>query len=503
MEAMEENVLLSVKGMNKSFTSTKAIVDVTMDVHYGEIRGLIGENGSGKSTLASMITGSLKPDSGEMFYEGKPYAPSSMIDSKNQGISILVQEMGTINGISVADNIFMGKEDSFSKVGNVKHGKIINESKRVLADIGEGRIDPAESIDNLSFEERKIIEVAMAMHNNPKLLIVDETTTALSQKGREKVYSIMRRMKEEGKAVLFISHDLGELEEVCDKVTILRDGHYIDTLSEGDITADKMRQLMIGRELSGHYYREDTKASYSDEVVLRVENVSWENELYDISFDLHKGEILGVGGLTDCGMHPLCKIIFGAIKPDKGEVTVVGKNEKIKNPPDAVRENIAYMPKDRDQESILLGTSIKDNIVLMALNQLKNGPFISRKSEKKLAQKYADRLKIKMQGIEQLVKDLSGGNKQKVVVAKWLANDSEILIMDCPTRGIDVGVKAAIYDLMNELKNEGKSIIMVSEEMPELIGMSDRIVILKNGRQTAELMRDENLNEQSLIQHMI
>ena len=500
---MGNDVILRVEGMNKSFTSTKAIVDVTMEVKYGEICGLIGENGSGKSTLASMITGSLKPDSGTMYFEGQPYAPSSMIESKSHGISILVQEMGTINGLSVAENIFLGKEGIFSKVGNVSKARLIKESRKVLAEIGVDYINPTAMIDTVSFEERKIIEVAMAMYSNPKLLIVDETTTALSQKGREKVYEIMQDMKKQGNSIIFISHDLEELERICDTVTILRDGHYIDTLAKEDITAENMRNLMIGRELSGHYYREDTEGTWDDEVVLKVENVTLGRTITDVSFDLHKGEILGLGGLTECGMHELCKVIFGAYKPDKGQVVATKNNRVIKHPWDAIKEKIAYLPKDRDQESIFLGTSIKDNIVMMSLDDLQKGGFISRRSEKKLAQKYADKLAVKMQGIEQLVKDLSGGNKQKVVVAKWLANESEILIMDCPTRGIDVGVKAAIYSLMEELKKEGKAIIMVSEEMPELIGMSDRIIILKDGHMTAELVRGPEVDERAIIGHMI
>ena len=503
LETTGNDVILRLEGMNKSFTSTRAIVDVTMDIMRGEIRGLIGENGSGKSTLASLITGSNKPDSGKMYLEGKEYAPTSMIDSKHHGVSILVQEMGTINGLSVAENIFLGKEDYFSKIGHVNQSKMIKDSKRILTEIGAPDIDPADSVDLVSFEDRKLIEVASAMYSKPNILIVDETTTALSQRGRDRVYAIIRNMKAAGKTIIFISHDLSELELLCDNVTVLRDGHYIDTLKKEDITKDNMRQLMIGRDLSGHYYRDDSKEYFADEVVLSVSDVSLDTTLKDVSFNLHRGEILGIGGLTESGMHELCKVMFGAITPDKGCVTVGKEKTPIKSPPDAIRKKIAYMPKDRDQESIFLGTSIKDNIVMMSLDQLKKGPIITRNSENKLAQKHADYLNVKMQGINQLVKDLSGGNKQKIVIAKWLANNSDIFIMDCPTRGIDVGVKAAIYNLMEKLKAEGKSIIMVSEELPELIGMSDRILILRDGVLSAEFHRGKALSEKNIIKEMI
>ncbi len=498
-----EDVLLKLEGMNKSFTSTRAIVDVSLEVRRGEVRGLIGENGSGKSTLASMVTGSLKPDGGQMFFEGQPYAPSNMIDSKAKGISILVQEMGTINGLTVAENIFIGKEGIFSRIKNVNRKKLSEESRRMLNIIGAEHIDPTAPVETLSFEDRKMVEVATALYNDPKLLIVDETTTALSQKGRARIYAIIEEMKKNGKSILFISHDLAELVQVCDTVTVLRDGHYIDTLQKENISIENMRRLMIGRELSEHYYRTDYSSSVDDEVVLTATDICVGDTLRDVSLELHKGEILGLGGLTECGMHELCKVLFGAIKPDKGEVRVAQGGKNINSPSIAISNRIAYLPKDRDQESIFLGASIKDNIVLSSLNNLKKGIYISKGSEKKLAKAQADRLAIKMQNINQQAKELSGGNKQKVVVAKWLANDSEILIMDCPTRGIDVGVKAAIYQLMEHLKEKGKSIIMVSEEMPELLGMSDRILVLKDGKITAEFMRSEALDEHAIIKHMI
>jgi len=503
VKQMENDVIIRVEGMNKSFTSTKAVVDVSLEVKKGEIYGLIGENGSGKSTLVSMISGSLKPDSGAMVFMGKPYNPASLIEARGMGVCILVQEQGTIDGITVADNIFLGRENIFSKLGNVNRRKMKQEARRVLDELGAENIDPAAGIESFSFEDRKLVEVATAMYMNPKLLIIDETSTALSQRGRELIYTIMKKMKENGNSVIFISHDLSELELVCDTVSILRDGHLVDTLDGDGIYADNMKRLMIGRELSGHYYRADHEESFEEEIALTVSDVSYENILHDISLEIHSGEILGIGGLTECGMHELCKIMFGAIKPTKGQVVVNKTGKVIDSPPTAIKEGVAYIPKDRDQESAFQNSSIMDNIVVASLDIIRNGQYISKRKAADLARAQADNMNVKMKSISQMTKELSGGNKQKVVLAKWLANNSRILIMDCPTRGIDVGVKAAIYQLMTQLKKQGKAMIMVSEELPELIGMSDRIVILKNGRMNGQFSRSEELSEHMLIQKMI
>ncbi len=497
------DVVLKIERLNKSFTATKAVVDFDLEIFKGEIRGIVGENGSGKSTLAYMIAGSLKPDNGNMLLHGKKYAPSSMLEARKKGISILVQEMGTINHLSVMDNIFLGKEDNFSRFGMISRKRMIQEAGKVLGEIEAADIDPKQSVDDLSFEDRKLLEVATAMYDKPDILILDETTTALSQKGREIIYRIIDKMKRDGKTVIFISHDLKELQNVCDNITVLRDGCLVRTLSKDAITIDGMRSLMIGRDLSSHYYREDLSCTCGEAVVLQVQGVSFGSIVKDVSFQLHKGEILGIGGLTECGMHELCKIIFGLIKPDTGKVTVLPSGNAITKASDSVRNRIAFIPKNREQEAMMPSASIKDNIVLMSYDKLKTGPFISPAKEIRFAKKQADLLQIKMVSIDQFCLFLSGGNKQKVVLSKWMANDSEILIMDCPTRGIDVGVKAAIYRLMEELKNSGKSILMVSEELPELLGMSDRIIILKDGMVSAIFQRGVDWNEEKVIRAMI
>lgn len=495
-------VLLKASGMKKTFGATKAVNDVSITIKRGEIRGLIGENGSGKSTLSSMVTGALKPDAGTMEFMGRPYAPKSLKDSMELGVGIVVQETGVINELSVAENIFMGREDIFAKYGFVNMEKLIKAAREALDYIEADWIEPNEKVLKYSFEDKKLIEIAAALYQKPELLIIDETTTALSHQGRAKIYSIMKELRDSGKAILFISHDLDELMNHCDVVDVLRDGKYIGSLKKDEITQANMRQMMIGRELDGHFYREDEKASYTDKIVLEAKNISW-GILKDINLELHEGEILGIGGLSDCGMHELCKILFGEIRPDSGQVIITESKKIIKNPSDAINEKVAYIPKDRDSESILLCTSIKDNISLASLDKLKNGMYISKKAEDELAEKIASFFEIKMQSSKQWVRELSGGNKQKVAFGKWIANDSRIFIMDCPTRGIDVGVKKSIYKLMETLKEKKASIIMVSEEMSELIGMSDRCIILKDGKISGEFNREEGMTEAKMIHAII
>lgn len=501
-----EEVVLKAEHMFKEFGATKAVTDVTLEVRAGCVLGLVGENGSGKSTMSSMIAGVYPPTKGTMTYLGKEYHPKSVLDARKAGIQYLTQEQGTIDGMTVAENMFLGEEDQFSKVGNVSIRKLNQFARKILNENGLDYVNPKSPIEAYSFEDRKMIETARSLSQQPKILIIDETTTALSQKGRERIYQIIEEQKAKGTAIIIISHDLDEVQKLCDQVLIMRDGVYIDTLSGEDINPHNMRQKMIGRELDGTYYRADTTCSYQDEVVLAVQDLSVEGIFEHISFDLHKGEILGIGGLSECGMHELLKTVFGAIKPTSGSVVlnegIKGKTP-LKNTSVSVRNKVAYIPKDRDKESLFQATSIKENIVASCLDKLKKGIYIGPRSEKKMAQQEAQRMEVKMQNVEQMVKDLSGGNKQKVVIAKWLANDSRVFIMDCPTRGIDVGVKAKIYKLMGDLKEQGIGILMVSEEMMELIGMADRIITMKDGRQNHEFIRSADLSEADIIAAII
>lgn len=498
---MKNDYLFKGEDICKSFGSTQALKNVTITISRGEIHGLIGENGSGKSTFSSICAGIQKADSGKLYLDGKEYIPSGTVDAMDKGVSMVVQEQGTVGKISASANIFFGKEAMFVKGGVLNVRKMNQEASRVLNDMGITHIDPQVMIDTLTFEDRKLIELARALYTSPKLWIVDETTTALTVNGRDILYSLMNRIKEEGGSVLFISHDIDEIMKMCDALTILRDGVMTATLEKSEFEENKIKQLMIGREMSGHYYREDTEESIGEEVVLEAQNITG-GVLKNVSVSLHRGEILGVGGLSDCGMHDLGRVMFGLTKPDIGKVQK-GKGEKVKNAKWAVEHGIAYISKNRDREAMMTLCSIKDNICLPSLKQLAKGGFILKKSERNLSSKWAENMEVKANSVEQFCNTLSGGNKQKVVLAKWLAKGSDIMIMDCPTRGIDIGTKASIYQLIEQLKKEGKSILLISEELPELIGMSDRIVILKDGVLLGEFYRSEGLTEAKLIQKMI
>lgn len=495
--------ILKAEHMFKEFGATKAITDVTIELKRGVTLGLVGENGSGKSTLSSMIAGVYPPTKGTMTYKGQEYKPGSVLEARKAGIQYLTQEQGTIDGMTVAENMFLGEEDRFGKHGMVDIRQVNAHAKEILEANALTHVDPTHNIDAYSFEDRKMIETARALSKQPDILIIDETTTALSKKGVERMYEIIAEQKAKGTAILIISHDLEEVQHLCDEVVILRDGVYIDTLRGDAIEPDNMRQKMIGREFEGSYYREDHQCSYGDEVVLEVKDLSVDGIFEDISFDLHKGEILGIGGLSDCGMHEVLKTVFGAIKPTHGSVTLCQDGVKLSSTTTSVHHKVAYIPKDRDKESLFQPTSIQDNIVASCLDKIKTGPFISPRAEKATAVTEAEKMEVKMQNVSQMVKALSGGNKQKVVLAKWLANDSTVFIMDCPTRGIDVGVKAKIYRLMEGFKRDGISVLMVSEEMMELIGMADRIITMRDGKLTGEFTRSEALGEADIIQAII
>lgn len=385
--------------------------------------------------------------------------------------------------------------------------KLRKHAGYALSKIGVTDIRPEVITAAYDMQQRKLIEIAKCLNKNPEIFIVDETTTALSETGRNLLYKKMEELKNAGKSVLFISHDLDELMEKCDTLTVLRDGNIVANLdkAKGEFDAEMIKKYMIGRELKGDYYRSDYDGSYSDQVVLKMVDGIEGNQLRHVNLELHKGEILGIGGLSECGMHTLGKALFGNVKIEGGFV-YTGENldELVRSEDFAMSRKIGYLSKNRDVEALALKTSIFDNIAIASINNIAKFNFLVTKgSEKKLVDRQVRELQIKCNSADQLVNTLSGGNKQKVSFAKWIANDSEILILDCPTRGVDIGVKQFIYQLLYKMKLEGKSIIMISEELPELIGMSDRILIMKDGQVTKEFTRDKDLTQEQIIEYMI
>ena len=502
---MEKELLLSARGICKAFGPTRALIDVDFDLRRGEIHGLIGENGSGKSTFSSIVAGAQPCDSGSFQLKGQDYMPKNMVDAQNHGVGMIVQEQGTIGNISVASNVFTGRLEEFSKFGFINMKAVTRRAQEILNEIGADDINAASLTATLNFEDRKIVEIARVMVADPDILIVDETTTALAMKGRKILYDLIERFRANNKAVIFISHDLDELMSVCSVVTVLRDGCIIQSLEGDEITQNNMRKLMVGRELSDHYFREDHLCTFGDEVVLDAKHITY-GSFTNVNLQLHKSEILGLCGLSDCGMHELGKVLFGIEKPITGRVTLpqINKDAEVTSPSFAVKHGMGYLSKDRDRESVVLNASILENIEMPSLDRLAGAfGYISTHREKKLAQEQIDILKIKCRNSKQRLTELSGGNKQKVVFSKWLGCKSDILILDCATRGIDVGVKAAIYHLLEEMKAEGKSVVLISEELPEMIGMCDRMLVMKDGEITAEFRRSAELTEADIIKYMI
>jgi len=495
--------ILEVKNLCKNFGITIALNNVSIQFKRGEICGLIGENGSGKSTISSIIAGIQPATSGEMFYKGKPWKPSNSLQAVGNGVAMIVQEAGTISNITVAENIFLGEYKPF-KAGPVVSRRKMNAAAKAAFDrIGVEGFIPGRPTHMYDMQERKLIEIVMAVQSDPEVLIIDETTTALSQGGRKLLYDLMHKFTDNNKAVIFISHDLDELVEHCDTLAVLRDGELIDRFKKENFDLEEIKQKMIGREIKGSYYRDDFEG-YDEEVVLKADCITTMKDLLCFDLELHKGEILGIGGLSHCGMHDLGRALFGLAEVVDGQVLLTKRGVVVKNPRIAMKNGMGYISKDRDMESIESNASIGANIQSTGYKQNRwFGPFISGQKEKRYAQLQVDSLAIKCINFYQPVRALSGGNKQKVVFGKWIANDADIMIMDCPTRGVDVGVKAAMYKLIFEMKKKGKSIIMISEEMQELIGMSDRILIMRGGKISGELLRKKGYDSKIILEYMI
>lgn len=500
-----KEAVLEIQHMRKTFGPTVALKNVDIVLRKGEIRGLIGENGSGKSTIMSIASGRQPADSGKMIYKGNLWNPTTMLEAQKAGISMILQEVNTIPGVTVAQNIFAGREKEFSKFGIVNMSKMCEAADALLKKFGVEHIKASDSINSYTFEDRKLVEIVRCVTDETQILVVDETTTALSLEGREILYKLIHKMaEEEDKSIVFVSHDMDEILKHCSVLTVLRDGDIVGELSREEMDAEdavkRIRYLMVGREIGEKYYREDYDTSHRKEVALELKNLTFKG-IRDFSLTLHKGEVIGFGGLSGCGMHEIGRAAYGLEKLDAGEVLCNGK--KITGPVQAIRQGIGYISKNRDFEALILDASIEENIVLPSLQSLQKGIAVLPKDEHALANREIEALRIKCHSGKQLVNTLSGGNKQKVSFAKWYAKDSDVIIMDCPTRGVDIGVKQAMYTLIEQMKKEGKAILMISEELSELVGMADRILIMKDFKVTKEFMRSPSLKQTDIIEYMI
>ncbi len=488
-----EDTILSVKGIDKSFTGVHALKGVKFDLLPGEIHAFVGENGAGKSTLMKILTGIYQKDAGEIYYQGKPFHPKNPGDSVKLGIGIIHQELNMMDHLTVAQNIFIGRESTKSG-GILLDEKKQNRRARELFKHLNMNIDPMETLGNLTVGKQQMVEIAKAVSHDLKVLILDEPTAALTETEINELFTIMRDLASKGVGMIYISHRMDEIDEIADRVTVLRDGEYVGTRNIGEVTKEEIINMMVGRVI---YEKPKEKSNVPQDapVVLKVTGLSAGRMVKDVSFELRKGEILGFAGLMGAGRTETARAIFGADRIDSGEILVNGKPVNITNPMDAVSCGIGYLSEDRKRYGLALGLSVTDNAILASYDDYEHGAFIHKKNIENVTGQYVRKLKVKTPSLDQLVKNLSGGNQQKVVIAKWLIKNSDILIFDEPTRGIDVGAKSEIYTLMNDLAARGKSIIMISSELPEVLRMSDRIVVMCEGRVTGELDIEEATQE--------
>ena len=485
------DVILTMKGIDKSFPGVHALDHVDLEVRKGEVHALMGENGAGKSTLMKVLTGIYHKDAGTITYEGKEVEFTNPREAQDAGIVIVHQELNMMGHLTVAQNIFIGREYMNGKLIDDK--KMNEEAKKLFDQLGIN-IDPKETMSRLTVGKQQMCEIAKAISHDAKVIIFDEPSAALTEAEIEELFKIIRDLRDKQMGIVYISHRMDVIKVITDRVTVMRDGGYVGTLITKDSTKDDIINMMVGRVI---YEDPKTESQVAPDapVVLKVEHLNAGRMVKDVSFELHKGEILGFSGLMGAGRTETARALFGADPKDSGDIYVNGQKVEIKTPQDAVKCGIGYLSEDRKRFGIVVDKTVAENSTMATMENFMKGIFIDKKKEKDVAQEYVEALKTKTPSVDQLVVNLSGGNQQKVVIAKWLVRNCDILIFDEPTRGIDVGAKSEIYHLMNELVAEGKSIIMISSEMTEILRMSDRIVVMCEGRKTGELGIEEATQE--------
>lgn len=477
------DLILSMKGITKSFSGVAALKNAALDLKAGEVVALMGENGAGKSTLMKILTGIYSKDSGEIKYMGQEVCYKGPAESEEAGISIVHQELNMMNDLTVAQNLFIGREEMN---GIFIDDKKMNEKAKELFKVLKIDINPAEKIGNLTVGKQQMVEIAKAISSKAKVIIFDEPTAALTDSEIEELFKVIRDLRKQGTGMVYISHRMDEINVISDRVIVMRDGEYVGTLITKECSKDDIIKLMVGRTILGDP-KTASNVPKDAPVVLKCESLNRGKAVKNVSFELRKGEILGFSGLMGAGRTEVARLIFGADKKDSGKIFINGKEVTINTPEDAVTHGIGYLSEDRKRYGLIVEKSIEENTVIASLKDFTKGMFIDRAKSKEVSNRYVESLKTKTPSVSQLVKKLSGGNQQKVVIAKWLVRNSDILIFDEPTRGIDVGAKSEIYALMESLAKEGKSIIMISSELPEVLRMSDRIIVMCEGRITGTL----------------
>lgn len=487
---MDITPFLVMKGITKSFPGVKALQNVNFSLLAGEVHFLLGENGAGKSTLMKVLSGVYKEDAGEVWIQGELVDISSPKKAAFHGIGIIHQEMNLVPELSVWENIYLGRELT-DRLGFVNAKVMQRQTALLLAKLGSD-IDPADTVANLSIGEQQMVEIAKALSIETKILIMDEPTAALTERETEKLFEIIRQLAASGVGIVYISHRMEELFVLSNRVTVLRDGTYVGTVETKATNFDDLIKMMVGRDMTTRFPKQVTQIGPE---VLRVEGLSRHNELENISFSVRAGEILGIAGLMGAGRTEVGRAIFGADPIDKGDIFIDGQKCTINSPADAIRAGIGFITEDRKHQGLVLTMSVGENMSLASLASFCEQGFIKEDAESKMIAGNIEQLNIRTPDADQLVKNLSGGNQQKVVIAKWLATHPKVLIMDEPTRGVDVGAKAEIYNIMNMLTAAGVGIVMISSELPEILGMSDSVLIMSRGRISGQMLVAEATQE--------
>lgn len=492
---MTQDIVLRAEGICKHFAGIRALEDAELTLRKGEVHALVGANGAGKSTLIKIITGAYNKDKGRIFINGKETEIHNTIDARKKGISAVYQEFSLFNHLTVGENIYMGKFPNGKIPGKIDWKKVNSNAQKYL-DLIDTPIDPREKVGNLNVGQKQLVEIAKALSNQSNVLILDEPTAALTDNDIEGLFSVIRNLRSQGISMIYVSHRLEELPQIADTVSVYRDGHYIKTMPIAEAPKPVIIENMVGKA----YIPTEREDYTQDEIILKLENFNSGKKFSNISLDLHKGEILGLAGLAGAGRTELLRAIFGADPIDSGEITINGQKIKIKTPRDAKKAGIGFVTEDRKEEGLVLNMDIQTNIGLTILKELCPGIKLNKKRECEIACECIEMLQIKTSGPCQCSRDLSGGNQQKVVVGKWLATKPKILLMDEPTRGIDVGSKSQIYQLIQQLAKQGIGIIVASSEIPEILDISNRIVVMSAGRMTA-LLKNENLTQEMILDY--
>ncbi len=484
--------ILTLKDITKEYPGVVALDKMNLEVFPGEVHALMGENGAGKSTLIKVVSGAIRPNGGKIFYNGQEYQEMTPALSNKLGIGVVYQEFNLVPELSVAENIFLGQK--LTSGINIDR-KLMNKKAKELMDNFGISIDVTKEVKTLTVAYQQLVEITKTISNNVKVLIMDEPSAPLTNREIDAMFNIVRKLKEQGVAIIYISHRMEEIFELADRVTVMRDGKYIDTKMINEITSHDLIKMMVGRNLDDQF---PTVEKEIGEVALEVEDLCTDELLKNVSLKVRKGEILGIAGLVGAGRTETARAIYGADPRSSGTIKISGKEVNIRKTRDAINHGIALIPEDRKRHGALLQMSIRENISFITLKSISKFGMVNLKKDKSLSEKFIKQFSIKTPSMEQLTKNLSGGNQQKVVLAKALASDSDIVIFDEPTRGIDVGAKKEIYVLMNELAKNGMAIIMISSEMPELLGMADRIIVMHEGEVMGELSKDEANQEKIL-----